>query len=65
MRSQLTRILMLIAAACALGTALAGCDSDSVEVIGIGASTGLPGNTMTGSDEIGVGNVEWIGNPRW
>ena len=42
-----------------------GCEDYSVEVTGIGASVGLPGNTMTGSNEIGVGNVEWVGNPRW
>ncbi len=65
MQSRLTRILTLIAAASFLGTTLVGCDSDNVEVVGIGASAGLPGNTMTGSNEIGVGNVNWVGNPRW
>lgn len=63
-----TRLLRLLAAAAvALFTvgAVGGCDGDNVEITGIGASVGLPGNTMTGSDEIGVGNVHWIGNPRW
>jgi hypothetical protein len=59
------RILALAALAIFVGAAASGCDEDSVEVTGIGASVGLPGNTMTGSDEIGVGNVEWVGNPRW
>lgn len=45
--------------------AVGGCDEDNVEVTGIGASVGLPGDTMTGSNEIGVGNVQWVGNPRW
>lgn len=65
MQNRLTRILMLIAAASFLSASLVGCDSDNIEVVGIGASAGLPGNTMTGSDEIGVGNVNWVGNPRW
>jgi hypothetical protein len=65
MKTRLMRILVAIAAASCIGALFAGCDGDNVEVVGIGVSTGLPGNTMTGSNEIGVGNVNWVGNPRW
>ena len=59
------RVLAICTLAVFFGVGVSGCDADSVEVTGIGASVGLPGNTMTGSDEIGVGNVQWVGNPRW
>ena len=48
----------------ALGIPLGGC-GDNVEVTGMGLSTGLSSSYMTGSDEIGTGNVHWVGNPRW
>lgn len=65
MQTRLLRRLATIAVAAFAAIVVGGCDGDSVEITGIGASVGLPGNTMTGSDEIGVGNVEWVGNPRW
>jgi len=65
MQTRLLRRLAAIAIALLAAGTIVGCDGDSVEITGIGASVGLPGNTMTGSDEIGVGNVEWVGNPRW
>jgi hypothetical protein len=65
MQTKLMRILMAVAAASSIGAMLIGCDGDNIEIVGIGVSTGLPGNTMTGSNEIGVGNVHWVGNPRW
>ena len=65
MNSTLMRLLAAAALAIFVGGGASGCDGDNVEVTGIGASVGLPGNTMTGSDEIGVGNVQWVGNPRW
>ena len=45
---------------------LGGCDD--VEVGGVGASVGLPSaftSGMTDPTDIGVGNVHWVGNPRW
>lgn len=65
MPTTLLRFLAAAAVAIVLAGTVGGCDGDNVEVTGIGASVGLPGNTMTGSDEIGVGNVQWVGNPRW
>lgn len=65
MQSRLLRLIAAIAVAVVAVGAVGGCDGDNVEITGIGASVGLPGNTMTGSDEIGVGNVHWVGNPRW
>ena len=65
MKTTLMRLLAICTLAVFIGVGVSGCDDDSVEVTGIGASVGLPGNTMTGSDEIGVGNVQWVGNPRW
>lgn len=47
-----------------LGT---GCDEDG-QGGGIGASTSLPAViTNFGGEnvDIGVGNVQWVGNPRW
>ena len=64
MQTGFSRLLKAGALALVLALAVGGCDDD-VEVTGIGASVGLPGNTMTGSNEIGVGNVHWVGNPRW
>ncbi len=46
---------------------LAGCD-DNIEAGGVGASVGLPTaftNSATDTADIGVGNVHWVGNPRW
>lgn len=65
MKTTLMRLLAAATLVIFVGFGASGCDGDSVEITGIGASVGLPGNTMTGSDEIGVGNVEWVGNPRW
>ena len=65
MKTTFLRLLAVTTVALFVGFGASGCDGDNVEVTGIGASVGLPGNTMTGSDEIGVGNVEWVGNPRW
>lgn len=65
MQTRLMRLLAATAVATALAGVVGGCDDSNVEITGIGASVGLPGETMTGSDEIGVGNVHWIGNPRW
>lgn len=65
MQTGISRFLKAVACVFVLAFAVGGCDDDSVEVTGIGASVGLPGNTMTGSNEIGVGNVHWVGNPRW
>ncbi len=65
MQTTLLRLLTTTAVALLVAGAVSGCDGDNAEVTGIGASVGLPGNTMTGSNEIGVGNVQWVGNPRW
>ncbi len=65
MKSRTIRLLAASVLAIVVAGGIYGCDDDSVDVTGIGASVGLPGNTMTGSDEIGVGNVQWVGNPRW
>ncbi|HRP28077.1 MAG TPA: hypothetical protein PLG77_06565 [Burkholderiaceae bacterium] len=65
MQSRFIRLLAASALAIFVAGGVGGCEDYSVEVTGIGASVGLPGNTMTGSNEIGVGNVEWVGNPRW
>jgi len=46
---------------------LGGCDDD-VQVGGVGASIGLPSaftDSATDPTDIGVGNVHWVGNPRW
>jgi hypothetical protein len=46
---------------------LTGCDDD-VGVSGVGASVGLPSafvDSATDPTDIGVGNVHWVGNPRW
>lgn len=65
MRTKLLRLAAAAALAVLVGGAFTGCDDSNVEITGIGASVGLPGSTMTGSGEIGVGNVHWVGNPRW
>lgn len=57
-------VLALAAAACLL--LVAGCDEGGDG--GVGASTTLPSiftNTGAESVDIGVGNVHWVGNPRW
>ena len=46
---------------------LAGCD-DNVQIGGVGASAALPTaftSDATDTADIGVGNVHWVGNPRW
>jgi len=45
---------------------LGGCDE--VEAGGVGASVSLPTAFTSGptdTADIGVGNVHWVGNPRW
>lgn len=58
----------LVAALTATGALLivAGCDEDAQG--GIGAATTLPSVvTNFGAEQVdvGVGNVQWVGNPRW
>lgn len=58
----------LLAALTASGAllGLAGCEEDAQG--GIGASTTLPSIvTNFGAEQVdvGVGNVQWVGNPRW
>jgi hypothetical protein len=46
---------------------LGGCDDD-VQIGGVGASAALPAtytDSATSTADIGVGNVHWVGNPRW
>ncbi len=65
MRTKLLR-LCLCALAVAAGPLLGGCDE--VEADGVGASIGLPSAFVSGATDptdIGVGNVHWVGNPRW
>lgn len=57
----------LLAAALGASLLVSGCDDD-VEVGGVGASVGLPSafvSSATDPTDIGVGNVHWVGNPRW
>jgi hypothetical protein len=64
-RAWLRPVLALAAAAGLL--LLGGCD-EGVEVGGVGASMALPSaftNGATDTADIGVGNVHWVGNPRW
>jgi hypothetical protein len=63
------RILRRCLCALAIGSGLllGACD-EGVEVGGVGASVGLPTaftSDATDSADIGVGNVHWVGNPRW
>lgn len=65
MRTKLLR-LCVCALAVSSSVLLVGCDD--VEVGGVGASVGLPSaftSRMTDPTDIGVGNVHWVGNPRW
>jgi hypothetical protein len=62
----LRRCLSVLAALSGLAL-LSGCD-DNIEAGGVGASVGLPTtftNSATDTADIGVGNVHWVGNPRW
>jgi hypothetical protein len=66
MRNRLLRHVL-----CAITLAgtvlLGGCDED-IGVSGVGASVGLPSafvSSATDPTDIGVGNVHWVGNPRW
>ena len=48
------------------GLSLGGCDD--AEGGGVGASISLPAafaNGLNDPTDIGVGNVHWVGNPRW
>ena len=65
MAMGLIRFRRTLAAALLLAASLLGGCDDNVEITGIGVSTGLPSAYMSGSDEVGVGNVHWVGNPRW
>jgi hypothetical protein len=64
------RIALVRPCLCALalfGTVLLG-GCEEVEIGGVGASAGLP-TAFTGgatdTADTGVGNVHWVGNPRW
>lgn len=62
------RTRRLVLACCAIGVLMlgTGCDEDAPS--GIGASTALPSIvTNFGAEPVstGVGNVQWVGNPRW
>ena len=62
----LRRCLVLVATVSGMAV-LAGCD-DNIEAGGVGASVGLPTaftSSATDTADIGVGNVHWVGNPRW
>jgi len=62
----LRRCLFVLAALSGLAI-LPGCD-DNIEAGGVGASVSLPTaftNSATDTADIGVGNVHWVGNPRW
>lgn len=64
-RIRLSSVLAIAAAAGLLF--LGGCD-EGFEVGGVGASMALPSaftNGATDTADIGVGNVHWVGNPRW
>jgi len=66
MRFKLLR-LCLVGMGTSAALLLGGCD-DSAEVGGVGASVGLPTAFTSGATDtadIGVGNVHWVGNPRW
>ena len=66
MRTKLLRCILLALAIAGSGI-LAGCD-DNIEVGGVGASAALPTaftGDATDASNIGVGNVHWVGNPRW
>jgi hypothetical protein len=65
--AQFLRRCLFVFAAVSGVALIAGCD-DSVEAGGVGASVGLPTaftNGPTDTADIGVGNVHWVGNPRW
>jgi hypothetical protein len=68
MRTRLVpRALVMLVVAIATTWWLAGCD-DSIEIGGVGVSTGLPTTGVSdsaGAADIGVGSVHWVGNPRW
>lgn len=58
--------LRVVGIVLAVGLLLGGCDD--VETGGVGASVGLPSafvSSNTDPTDIGVGNVHWVGNPRW
>ncbi len=66
MPTKLPRLFVL-ALAVAASLLVGGCD-EGVQVGGVGASVGLPSAfTSSAPDptDIGVGNVHWVGNPRW
>lgn len=61
------RRLAALMMACAGLALLTACDDD-VQIGGVGASVGLPSafvNGKTDPGDVGVGNVHWVGNPRW
>jgi hypothetical protein len=63
--TRLRRVGAILAAAGAL-LVVAGCEDDAQG--GIGASTTLPSIvTNFGAEQVdvGAGNVQWVGNPRW
>jgi hypothetical protein len=67
MLKQITRRCLLVLATLSAAAFVTACD-DSIEAGGVGASVGLPTaftNSATDTADIGVGNVHWVGNPRW
>lgn len=66
MHPRLWPLVRALGIAFGVSLMLAGCDD--VEVGGVGASVGLPSafvSSNTDPTDIGVGNVHWVGNPRW
>lgn len=62
---MLRRPLLALAALAAL-LLVGGCDEGAEG--GVGASATLPSvftNTGAAQVDIGAGNVQWVGNPRW
>lgn len=60
------RSLRALSAALAALLLATGCDDEAPG--GIGASASLPSimtNFGASDVDIGVGNVQWVGNPRW
>ena len=65
--SRIWRRLAAFVAACTVLGLVTACDDD-VQVGGVGASVGLPSAFVSGKTDptdLGVGNVHWVGNPRW
>ena len=66
MQGQPWPLLRVVGIALGASLLLGGCDD--VEVGGVGASVGLPSAFVSSNavpTDIRVGNVHWVGNPRW